>query len=131
VYRTPRFAVGVQKAKQYLWAGDFIDAQAAEKLGLVNRVVPRPELEQATRWLAERIALNDLLSLKLSKMSVNQAADIMGQSAAVRASGNFWLLSHSARREMEGNSRIDWSKKQNERFAEHERTTPRPWKDGG
>ena len=36
-------------------------------------------------------------------MSVNQAADIMGQSAAVRASGNFWLLSHSSRREMDGN----------------------------
>ena len=93
--------------------------------------MPLAELESATRWLAERIALNDLHSLKLSKMSVNQAADIMGQSAAVRASGNFWLLSHSTRREMQGDSRLDWSKTQNERFSAHERASPRPWKDGG
>jgi hypothetical protein len=55
----------------------------------------------------------------------------MGQSAAVRASGNFWLLSHSGRREMDGNDRVGWSKHQNERFAAQERATPRPWKDGG
>lgn len=128
-YPTHFFDLGVKKAKEFLWTGDFVDAATAHKLGMVNHVVPRAELETATRWLAERIALNDLLSLKLSKMSVNQAADIMGQSAAVRASGNFWLLSHSARREMEGNSRLDWSKKQNERFAAQERATPRPWKD--
>ncbi len=87
----------MKKAKEFLWTGDFVDAETALRLGMVNHVVPRSELETATRWLAERIALNDLLSLKLSKMSVNQAADIMGQSAAVRASGTFWLLSHSSR----------------------------------
>jgi len=130
-YPTHFFELGVKKAKEFLWTGDFIDAATAHRLGMVNHVVPRAELETATRWLAERIALNDLLSLKLSKMSVNQAADIMGQSAAVRASGNFWLLSHSARRPMDGNSRLDWSKKQNERFSAHEKATPRPWKDGG
>ncbi len=121
----------MKKAKEYLWTGDFIDAQTAEKLGLVNRVVPRAELESATRWLAERIALNDLLSLKLSKMSVNQAADIMGVSAAVRAYGNFWIIGSdpSARRPMQGNSnsRVNWSKEQNERFDAHEKKGKRPW----
>jgi enoyl-CoA hydratase len=130
-YPTHFFDLGVKKAKEFLWTGDFIDAATAHRLGMINHVVPRAELETATRWLAERIALNDLLSLKLSKMSVNQAADIMGQSAAVRASGNFWLLSHSSRREMEGDDRVKWSKTQNERFSAHERATPRPWKDGG
>ena len=59
------------------------------RLGMVNHVVPRAELETATRWLAERIALNDLLSLKLSKMSVNQAADIMGQIGCGARLGQF------------------------------------------
>jgi len=130
-YPTHFFELGVKKAKEYLWTGDFIDAATAEKLGLVNRVVPRAELETATRWLAERIALNDLLSLKLSKMSVNQAADIMGVSAAVRASGNFWIIGSdpSARRPMQGgdNSRVSWSKEQNARFDAQEKKGKRPW----
>lgn len=128
-YPTHFLELGVKKAKEYLWTGDFIDAATAERIGMVNRVVPRAELEQATQWLAERIALNDLLSLKLSKMSVNQAADIMGQSIAVRASGNFWLLSDPNRRNVEGSSRVGWSKQQNERFDAHERAHPRPWKE--
>jgi enoyl-CoA hydratase len=128
-YPTHFFELGVKKAKEYLWTGDFIDAATAEKLGLVNRVVPRAELETATRWLAERIALNDLLSLKLSKMSVNQAADIMGVSAAVRASGNFWVMASdpAVRRPMTGNSRVNWSKEQNERFDAQEKAGKRPW----
>jgi enoyl-CoA hydratase/carnithine racemase len=128
-YPTHFFELGVKKAKEYLWTGDFIDAATAEKLGLVNRVVPRAELETATRWLAERIALNDLLSLKLSKMSVNQAADIMGVSAAVRASGNFWVMASdpAVRRPMTGNSRVNWSKEQNERFDAQEKSSKRPW----
>jgi enoyl-CoA hydratase len=130
-YPTHFFELGVKKAKEFLWTGDFVDAATALRMGMVNHVVPRSELETATRWLAERIALNDLLSLKLSKMSVNQAADIMGQTAAVRSSANFWLLSHSSRREMSGdNSRVDWSKRQNERFSAHEKSSPRPWKEG-
>src|SRR5207248_7683544 len=98
-------------------------------------VVPRAELKSATRWLAERIALNDLLSLKLSKMSVNQAADIMGVSAAVRASGNFWIIGSdpAARRPMQGNSnsRVNWSKEQNARFDAHEKKGKRPWRGDG
>ena len=130
-YPTHFFELGVKKAKEYLWTGDFIDAATAERLGLINRVVPRAELESATMWLAERIALNDLLSLKLSKMSVNQAADIMGVSAAVRASGNFWIIGsdQANRRPMTGNSnsRVNWSKEQNERFTAHEKKGKRPW----
>jgi enoyl-CoA hydratase len=128
-YPTHFFELGVKKAKEYLWTGDFIDAATAERLGMVNRVVPRSELESATRWLAERIALNDLLSLKLSKMSVNQAADIMGVSTAVRASGNFWILGSdpSTRRPMQGDSKVSWSKEQNDRFDAQEKANPRPW----
>ena len=63
-YPTHFFELGVKKAKEFLWTGDFVDAATALRLGMVNHVVPRAELENATRWLAERIALNDLLSLK-------------------------------------------------------------------
>ena len=127
-YPTQFWELGIKKAKEYLWTGDFIDASEALRLGLVNRVVPRDKLEEATLWLARRIALNSLYSLQVSKMSINQAADIMGQSAAVRASGNFWIMSiggGKASQEASNNDRVDWSKAQNERFDEQEEG--RPW----
>lgn len=127
-YPTQFWELGIKKAKEYLWTGDFIDASEALRLGLVNRVVPRDKLEEATLWLARRIALNSLYSLQVSKMSINQAADIMGQSAAVRASGNFWIMSTGggkASQEASNNDRVDWSKAQNERFDEQEEG--RPW----
>ena len=128
-YPTHLFDLGIRKAKEHLWTGDFIDASTAERLGLVNHVVPREKLGKSTRWLASRIALNDLLALKLSKMSINQAADITGVSAAVRSSGNFWLIA-SAREgtgELKGKARVEWSKAQNEAFDAHERDNERPW----
>jgi enoyl-CoA hydratase len=132
-YPTHFWELGVKKAKEYLWTGDFIDAEEAHRLGMVNRVVPRAQLEEATLWLARRIALNSLYALKVSKMSINQAADIMGQSAAVRASGNFWIMSSGTRNDTAADGephadihdRVDWSKRQNERFDAQD--ADRPW----
>ncbi|MCZ6657058.1 MAG: enoyl-CoA hydratase-related protein [Gammaproteobacteria bacterium] len=125
-YPTQFWELGIKKAKEYLWTGDFIDAQEAYRLGMVNRVVSRDKLEEATLWLARRIALNSLYSLKVSKMSINQAADIMGQSAAVRASGNFWIMSIGATsKEASSEDRVDWSKSQNARFDDQD--DGRPW----
>ncbi len=125
-YPTQFWELGIKKAKEYLWTGDFIDAQEAYRLGMVNRVVSRDKLEEATMWLARRIALNSLYALKVSKMSINQAADIMGQSAAVRASGNFWIMSiGAASKEASSEDRVDWSKSQNARFDDQD--DGRPW----
>jgi enoyl-CoA hydratase len=132
-YATHFWELGIKKAKEYLWTGDFIDAHEAHRLGMVNRVVPRDKLEVATLWLARRIALNSLYALKVSKMSINQAADIMGQSAAVRASGNFWIMSMGGRNDTNErgepradiHDRVSWSKEQNERFDAQD--TDRPW----
>ncbi len=130
-YPTHFWELGIKKAKEYLWTGDFVSADEALRLGMVNHVVPLEKLDAATDWLAKRIALNQLLALKLSKMSINQAADIMGQSAAVRASGNFWVMNGgSNRRGGDGettsgaNDRVDWSKDQNRRFED---MGDRPW----
>lgn len=129
-YPTHFLELGIKKAKEHLWTGDFIDAEEAMRLGMVNRVVARDKLESATLWLARRIALNSLYSLKVSKMSINQAADIMGHSAAVRASGNFWIMTGGARADdqepaADANDRVDWSKERNLRFDEQD--DERPW----
>jgi 2-(1,2-epoxy-1,2-dihydrophenyl)acetyl-CoA isomerase len=54
-FTLPRL-VGLKKATEIALLNDFIDAAEAERLGLVNRVVPAEQLEAATRELAERLA---------------------------------------------------------------------------
>src|SRR3989475_10010873 len=51
------FIVGLKRARALLYLGDPIDAQTALQYGMVNRVVPRAELEAATLKLARRLAL--------------------------------------------------------------------------
>src|SRR3972149_3142412 len=71
--------VGGRKAKEFLFTGDWISADEAHRLGLVNCVVPRQRLEEETMALAQRIALQDPFALRMAKLSVNQALDLMGQ----------------------------------------------------
>ena len=128
-YVTQFFDLGIKKAKEYLWTGDFLGAAEAEELGMVNRVVPRDQLRDATMWLARRIALNDSAALHLSKMQINQAWDVMGLTAAVRSSSNMWLIhatDRAAGREDNPN-RVGWSKSQNQRFEDFDRENQRPW----
>src|SRR6201988_1155251 len=48
--------VGVRKAKEILYQSRFLKAEEAERLGFVNMVVPRAQLEEETNALAARIA---------------------------------------------------------------------------
>ena len=49
--------IGFKKARELLYLGDMIDAGTALDLGMVNRVVPRAALAEATLKLARRLAL--------------------------------------------------------------------------
>jgi len=84
--------LGPRKAKEYLFTGDYIDAATARDLGLVNRVVPRGALAEATLELAQRIALQDPYALKLAKASVNETMDIQGHRRAVEAAFKNYML---------------------------------------
>ncbi|HEV3265808.1 MAG TPA: enoyl-CoA hydratase [Acidimicrobiales bacterium] len=74
--------LGIRKAKEFLWTGDIIDAQEAWRLGLVNQVVPAAELAERSHQLAERIALVPPATAQVVKDTINQTADLMGQSAS-------------------------------------------------
>ena len=67
---------------------DAVATITIDRPGVMNAISRRvyAELDAGTRWLARRIAHNTEYALRVSKMSINQAADIMGQTAAVRAS---------------------------------------------
>jgi enoyl-CoA hydratase len=78
------YELGFRKAKEFMLTGDKIDAAEAWRLGLVNRVVPRAELESATRALAEQVALVPPITAQMVKESINQAADFGGKRSAWR-----------------------------------------------
>src|SRR2546421_407666 len=75
--------LGARKAKELLFTGEAIGAEEALRLGMVNHVVARDELESFTLDLAQRVARQDPLALKLAKRSVNHALDAQGQAQAI------------------------------------------------
>ena len=81
-YASMPWEIGFRKAKEYLFTGDWIDAEEAARLGLVNRVVPRDSLEDETMALAKRIAMQDPFAVRLSKYSINLMQDEMGYRKA-------------------------------------------------
>ncbi|QEV18658.1 enoyl-CoA hydratase/isomerase family protein [Streptomyces alboniger] len=73
-YLLPRL-VGPQRAKELMFFGDSVSAADAERLGLVNRVVPAEELEKTAREWAERLASGPTRALALTKQLVNASLE--------------------------------------------------------
>ncbi|MER5488853.1 enoyl-CoA hydratase-related protein [Streptomyces sp. NPDC002812] len=73
-YLLPRL-VGPQKAKELMFFGDAVPAAEAERLGLVNKVVPAEALEETAREWAERLAQGPTRALALTKQLVNASLD--------------------------------------------------------
>ena len=64
--------VGVAKAKELLMTGDIIDATEAERIGLVNRVVPHDDLMETVMELAQRLADGPALAIRGTKHAINK-----------------------------------------------------------
>ncbi|MFD6556058.1 enoyl-CoA hydratase/isomerase family protein [Streptomyces sp. NPDC058398] len=73
-YLLPRL-VGPQRAKELMFFGDALSASDAERIGLVNRVVPAEELEKTARAWSERLAAGPTRALALTKQLVNASLD--------------------------------------------------------
>ncbi|MFD1657221.1 enoyl-CoA hydratase/isomerase family protein [Streptomyces caeni] len=69
-YLLPRL-VGPQRAKELMFFGDALTATDAERLGLVNRVVPADALEKTAHEWAGRLATGPTRALALTKQLVN------------------------------------------------------------
>jgi len=65
-------AVGPARAKQYLLTGDPVPAAEAERMGLVNRVVPAAELDAEAMAFAQRLADGAPLAVQYTKQAVNK-----------------------------------------------------------
>ncbi|MEM9033236.1 MAG: enoyl-CoA hydratase [Actinomycetota bacterium] len=65
--------VGLHRAKEIAFFGDILSAQEAERLGLVNRVVPGDELDAVVGEWAARLAAGPPLALSMTKRMLNDA----------------------------------------------------------
>jgi enoyl-CoA hydratase/carnithine racemase len=79
------FVIGLKRARELLYLGDPIDAPTALAYGMVNRVVPRARLHEATMQFARRLALMAPEALMATKLAINRGADAAGFRNAIRA----------------------------------------------
>lgn len=73
--------VGAAWAKFLILSGELIDAQRAERIGLVLTVLPAAQLRERTAELARRIARLPRESTVLNKACINQVAEASGNAA--------------------------------------------------
>jgi len=73
-YLLPRI-VGVAKALELFWSCDWVEAQEAQRIGLVNKVFPDTELMEATYAFARKVADGAPLAVQTIKRVVRQSLD--------------------------------------------------------
>lgn len=89
---------GARKAKELLFTGDWVTAEEAHRLGMVNHVVPAAELRPFVMSMAGRMAQRPSFALKLAKESVNQTLEAQGQWTALRSAFSLQHLAHAHNR---------------------------------
>jgi 2-(1,2-epoxy-1,2-dihydrophenyl)acetyl-CoA isomerase len=68
--------VGIQKAKELFFFGEDLPAAEAYRLGLVNRVVPRAELDDTVQQMAARLAHGPTKAIGAAKWLTNRSLDV-------------------------------------------------------
>lgn len=68
--------VGLAKTYELILTSDIIDAKEADKIGLVNKVVPHEQLMSATMELATKLANRPPVAVKLAKEGIRWGLDI-------------------------------------------------------
>jgi 2-(1,2-epoxy-1,2-dihydrophenyl)acetyl-CoA isomerase len=79
-YLLPRL-VGPQKAKELMFFGDDVSSAQAERIGLVNKVVPRSDLDKVVTEWAERLARQPTRAIGFTKALVNRSLESSRQIA--------------------------------------------------
>jgi naphthoate synthase len=93
-------SVGQKKAREIWFLCEQYDAETAERMGLVNKVVPLEELELSTVAWCERMLSHSPLALRMVKASLNAADD--GLAGIQQLAGDATLLYYMSEEAQEG-----------------------------
>lgn len=85
-YNSIPWDIGVRRAKELCFESRFISADEAARYGLVNRVLPGPDLEREAFAWARRVAENSPEALRMAKIQMNKAQDAQGFTQALEDS---------------------------------------------
>lgn len=89
--RLPRF-VGKAIAKEMIFTGKMIDAKTAERMGLVNKVVPADQLMPAVKELAKELMSKPPIALKLAKELINNSTETDLRIGLIHEAESFGIL---------------------------------------
>ena len=87
--------LNVRVAKEVLFLGERMSAERAYQMGMVNRVVPRAELGEAVRSIAEKIARQPRLGLALTKQACNHIEQLQGKDTGIDAVFGYHHFAHA------------------------------------
>lgn len=88
------WVMGLRKAKEFLFTGARMSAAEAYRIGMVNRLTSREQLETATFELAMQIAHAPSFALSLTKRALNRTADFQGFRNALSAHFDTHQVTH-------------------------------------
>ncbi|MDM0071424.1 enoyl-CoA hydratase [Variovorax sp. J31P207] len=110
------WVMGLRHAKEFLMTGERITAAEAYRIGMVNRVHPRAELDERTMAFAQRVAKAPSFAMRSLKKSLNATYDLQGFRNAIQAHFERHQITHSssefARIRDDGMARLIESNKQ-------------------
>lgn len=101
-YFVHTYEVGARKAKEMLFTAGWLSAQEAERLGMVNKVVPTERLLDEALAMAARITDKNLYTLKIAKEAVHLAEDAAGRQSALQGAFALHQLLHAQSRLLHG-----------------------------
>lgn len=80
------YLIGMKKTRELAYTGNMMSAAEALQHGLVNRVVPADDLDDAVAELADSICQVPALTVRLTKQSVNNMFELMGIRQGIQQS---------------------------------------------
>lgn len=94
-YFAHAFELPPRVAKEFLLLGERMPAARAEQFGMVNKVVPRDQLKEATAAWANKLAAGSRLGNWLTKQAVNHVEELRGKRAAMDAVFHMHHFAHA------------------------------------
>lgn len=88
--------IGMRKTKELLLTAKLIDGVEAERIGLVNQVVPPEELETAALTMAQDVARTASTGLRISKLATNRWFENMGLLASCYSTADLDTFFHQS-----------------------------------